>query len=167
MSTRRPDGPMTAPRWLNELEFRAWIGYRRMRLLLDAEVARDLMRSSGLSAPDYDVLSALSDAEGYRQRLTALAARMLWSKSRLSRHISRMELRGLVVRAEDASDGRRADVVLSDKGKQAITEAALAHVDSVRRHLIDLLSEEQLRTLGDVAETVLTHLPRREIEATE
>ena len=52
---------MAAPRWLNEAEFRAWIGYRRMRLLLDTEVARDLVRTSGLSAPDYDVLSALSE----------------------------------------------------------------------------------------------------------
>lgn len=149
-------------RWLNEIEFRAWIGYRRMRLLLDAEVARDLMRTSGLSTPDYDVLSALSDATDNRQRLSALAARMLWSKSRLSRHISRMEIRGLVVRVEDADDGRRADVVLTDKGRRAIVEAAPDHVESVRKHLIDLLTEEQLRMLGDIAETVLAHLPRSE-----
>jgi DNA-binding MarR family transcriptional regulator len=148
---------MATPQWLNEVEFRAWIGYRRMRLLLDAEVARDLMRDSGLSAPDYDVLSTLSDAEGHRARLTALAARMLWSKSRLSRHISRMEERGLVVRVED---GRRADVVLTEKGKRAMVEAAPKHVESVREHFIDLLTEEQLRVLGDVAETVLARLPR-------
>lgn len=150
---------MAAPQWLNGVEFRAWIGYRRMRLLLDAEVARDLMRTSGLSAPDYDVLSTLSDAEGHRERLTTLAARMLWSKSRLSRHIGRMEERGLVLRVED---GRRADVVLTDKGKHAIIEAAPNHVESVRQHLVDLLTEEQLRVLGDVAETVLAHLPQSE-----
>jgi hypothetical protein len=46
--------------WLDEGEFRAWVGYRRMRLLLDAEIARDLMRTSGLSMPDYDVLSSAS-----------------------------------------------------------------------------------------------------------
>lgn len=158
---------MAAPRWLDEAEFRAWMGYRRMRLLLDAEVARDLMRTSGLSAPDYDVLSTLSDAEGNRQRLTALAARMLWSKSRLSRHIGRMEARGLVVRVEDADDGRRADVVLTEKGKHAITEAAPDHVESVRRHFVDLLTEEQLRVLGEVADTVLSHLPRSETEGAE
>lgn len=150
---------MATPEWLDEGEFRAWMGYRRMRLLLDAEIARDLMRTSGLSMPDYDVLSVLADAPDQRQRLTALAARMLWSKSRLSRHISRMQARGLVVREEDAADARRSGVVLTDKGRQTIVEAAPGHVESVRRHFIDLLTQAQLRTVGDVAETVLNRLP--------
>ena len=157
---------MVAPRWLNEIEFRAWIGYRRMRLLLDADMARDLLSTSGLSVPDYDVLSTLSNAEGHRQQLTRLAARMLWSKSRLSRHIGRMEARGLVVRVENSSDSRRADVVLTEQGKRAITEAAPGHVAWVRKHFIDLLTEEQLRVLVDVAETVLANLPKSEVEDT-
>jgi len=150
---------MAAPEWLDEGEFRAWIGYRRMRLLLDAEIARDLMRTSSLSMPDYDVLSVLMDAPGQRQPLTALAARMLWSKSRLSRHISRMEARGLVVREEDAADARRCGIVLTEKGRQTIIEAAPDHVESVRRHFIDLLTKDQLRMVGDVAETILNRLP--------
>jgi DNA-binding MarR family transcriptional regulator len=150
---------MTTPRWLDRDEFRAWLGYRRMRLVLDAEIARDLMRTSGLSMPDYDVLSVLADAPDQRQRLTALAARMLWSKSRLSRHISRMEARGLVVREDDATDARRAGVILTDQGRRAIVEAAPPHVESVRRHFVDLLTEDQLRMFGDVAEIVLNRLP--------
>ncbi|MER6946946.1 MarR family winged helix-turn-helix transcriptional regulator [Nonomuraea sp. NPDC000554] len=145
-------------RWLDDDEFRAWIGYRRMRLLLDAQVTRDLLRDSGLSAPDYDVLSTLSETEGHRWRLTKLAERMLWSKSRLSRHISRMEQRGLVTREECESDARGAVVVLTEGGLRAIQEAAPDHVESVRRHFIDLLSKEQLEVLGAVAETVLAHL---------
>lgn len=144
--------------WLNDAEFRAWLGYRRMRLLLDAEVTRDLTRTSGLSAPDYDVLSALMDAPDQRERVTVLAKRMLWSKSRLSRHVGRMQERGLVRRAED--DGPRADVVLTDKGAKSIVEAAPQHVESVRRHFVDLLTEEQLRVFGDIAETVLSRLPQ-------
>lgn len=152
---------MASAGWLNDVEFRAWFGYRRMRLLLDAQVARDLLRASGLSAADYDVLSALTDAENERQRLTVLADRMLWSKSRLSRHISRMESRGLVRRAGDATDGRRADVVLTDQGRQAIVDAAPGHVESVRTHFIDLLTEDQLRVFGDIAQLVLDRLPPR------
>jgi DNA-binding MarR family transcriptional regulator len=145
-------------RWLDDAEFRAWIGYRRMRLLLDAQVSRDLARDSGLSAPDYDVLSALSTTEGHRWRLTKLADRMLWSKSRLSRHISRMEQRGLVTREGSEADGRGTTIVLTDDGMRAIEKAAPDHVESVRRHFIDLLSPEQLAVLGTVAETVLAHL---------
>lgn len=149
---------MNDPRWLGEAEERAWRGYRRMRLLLDAQLARDLAREAGLSEPDYDVLSNLSETEGHRWRLGDLAARMLWSKSRLSHHITRMEQRGLVTRDECASDARGAFVVLTGEGLRAIEAAAPGHVDSVRRHFIDLLTEDEIETLGAIAETIVGHL---------
>ncbi|MFC7615154.1 hypothetical protein ACFQV2_18205 [Actinokineospora soli] len=52
---------MAEPRWLDETEDRAWRGYRRMFLLLNAQVAKELTARTGLSEPDYDVLSALSE----------------------------------------------------------------------------------------------------------
>ncbi|MEV0144150.1 MULTISPECIES: MarR family winged helix-turn-helix transcriptional regulator [unclassified Nonomuraea] len=149
---------MAEPRWLDDDEFRAWIGYRRMRLLLDAQVSQDLLRESGLSAPDYDVLSALTSSEGHRRRLTELADRMLWSKSRLSRHIGRMEQRGLVSREECESDARGSVVALTEHGLRTIQEAAPRHVESVRRHFVDLLTSEQIQALGGIAETVLARL---------
>jgi DNA-binding MarR family transcriptional regulator len=153
---------MTEPRWLTDAEMRAWLGYRRMRLRLDAQVARDLADDSGLSMPDYDVLSTLTAADDRRARLNSLAARMLWSKSRLSRHIGRMEQRGLVIREGIETDARGAVVVLTETGLRAIETAAPDHVESVRRHFIDLLSDEQLAVLGDIAETVLDHLSELE-----
>jgi DNA-binding MarR family transcriptional regulator len=146
-------------KWLSDAEFRAWIGYRRMRLLLDAQIARDLARDSALSSADYDVLSTLSEEDGRRFRLSALAARMLWSKSRLSRHISRMEERGLVVREDSPDDGRGAEIVLTAAGMRAIEAAAPDHVASVRKHFIDLLTPNELRMLAKVAEKVLAALP--------
>ena len=77
-----PDEPDTA-RWLDSREARAWYGYRRMSLLLNAQVAKELTAQSGLSEPDYDVLSALTDAADGRARIGDLAAHMLWSRSRL------------------------------------------------------------------------------------
>jgi DNA-binding MarR family transcriptional regulator len=145
-------------RWLNDTEFRAWIGYRRMRGRLDLRIARDLAEDSGLSEPDYDVLSSLGDAERHRARLSDLAARMLWSKSRLSHHITRMQTRGLVVKEDCADDGRGAVVVLTEKGLHTIEEAAPAHVESVRRHFIDLLTDAEIAVLGAVTERVLAHL---------
>jgi DNA-binding MarR family transcriptional regulator len=148
----------TEPRWLTDTEMAAWRGYRRMRLLLDAQIARDLGYDSGLSMPDYDVLSALSSATTHRWRLTKLAERMLWSKSRLSRHISRMEQRGLVTREECPGDARGAMIVLTEGGLRAIEAAAADHVESVRRHFIDLLAPDQLDALAAISTTVLGHL---------
>ncbi|MGH2699249.1 MAG: MarR family winged helix-turn-helix transcriptional regulator [Actinomycetota bacterium] len=149
---------MNEPRWLNESEARAWRGYRRMRALLDLRLARDLARDSGFSEADYDVLSDLSEAEGRRMRLSELATLMLWSKSRLSHHVTRMQQRGLVRREECESDARGAVVVLTEAGWEAIETAAPPHVDSVRRHFVDLLSEEQIEVLGDISQTVVRHL---------
>ena len=145
-------------RWLDDSEMRAWLGYRRMFLLLNAQVNRDLARDSGLSEPDYDVLSNLAEAPDQRGRLSELAARMLWSQSRLSHHISRMEQRGLVTREECQTDARGSVVVLTKQGQRTLEKAAPHHVESVRKHIIDLLSPKQIEALGDIAETVVAHL---------
>jgi DNA-binding MarR family transcriptional regulator len=153
---------MVEPRWLDESEARAWRGYRRLRTLLDLEISRDLARDSGLSDPDYDVLSNLSETESRRLRLTELATHMRWSPSRTSHHIARMEQRGLVRREETPDDGRGAVVVLTDAGWKAIEAAAPLHVESVRRHLIDVLSPKQIAALGDIAESVIAHFAATE-----
>ena len=134
-----------------------------MRTLLDLQLGRDLMRDSGLSEPDYDVLSNLSEAPGQRMRLSELAAWMLWSKSRLSHHITRMQQRGLVDREECPGDARGSVLVLTVAGLAAIKEAAPLHVASVRRHLIDQISPDELAALDAlshrVAERLATHAP--------
>lgn len=149
---------MTEPRWLTPAQARAWLGYRRMHALLDLQVARDLAKDSGLSDADYDVLSNLSESDQHMLRLTDLAAHMLWSKSRLSHHVTRMQQRGLVARQNCPADGRGAVLTLTRAGRQVIEAAAPPHVESVRRHFIDLLSPEQIVALGDIAETVTAHL---------
>ncbi len=147
--------------WLNEEEARAWRGFLRMRTLLSAQIARDLANDSGLSEPDYTVLSNLSEAEDHRWRLNELSGRMLWSKSRLSHHIARMEERGLVTREECVTDARGAFVVLTKQGMRAIEKAAPPHVASVRRHLIDLLTRDEIDALATMSEKVVAHLSRQ------
>ena len=153
---------MKSPNWLDEPEARAWRGYLRMRTMLDAELARELTRDAGLSTADYEVLVHLSEfpspALGHRMRMNELGARMLWSKSRLSHQVSRMQQRGLVVRENCPYDARGSFVRLTEDGREAIVAAAPAHVETVRRHLLDLLTREQIETLGDITTIVVDHL---------
>jgi DNA-binding MarR family transcriptional regulator len=149
---------MDEPRWLDEREARAWRGYRRMRRLLDLQLNRELMKDAGLSEPDYDVLSDLSETSDQRLRLTELASRMLWSKSRLSHHLARMEQRGLVTRAECPGDARGSVVVLTRQGRRAIEAAAPGHVAAVRRHLIDRMTPEESDALAAFSHRVVDHL---------
>jgi DNA-binding MarR family transcriptional regulator len=146
------------PKWLNRKEDAAWRGYRRMRLLLDLQIARDLASDSGLSEADYDVLSTLSETAGRRMRLSELAEHMLWSKSRLSHHTVRMQQRGLVMRQEDVDDGRGSWVVLTDDGMALIRAAAPPHVASVRRHMIDLLTPDERDALASLSNRIADRL---------
>jgi DNA-binding MarR family transcriptional regulator len=146
------------PRWLDEREARAWRGYTRMRVQLDARLARELARHSGLSDPDYSVLVNLSEAPQGRLRAFELGRALQWEKSRLSHHLKRMGKRGLVAREDCESDARGSFVVITPEGRAAIEAAAPAHVEDVRRHLIDVLDDHQLDALAGIAETVLANL---------
>lgn len=147
------------PRWLTAAEARAWRGYRRMRALLDLRITRDFAED-GLSDADYDVLSNLGETPQGRLRTREMAERMLWSTSRLSHHVSRMEKRGLVRRLEAEDDARGSEIALTGHGREVLEAAAPAHVASVREHFIDLLTPEEVRVLGDIAEKVVERLAR-------
>lgn len=145
-------------RWLNDSQARAWRGYRRMRTLLDLQIARDLSRDSDLSDSDYDVLSTLSESDDRSWRASKLAERLHWSTSRLAHQVGRMERRGLVARIRHDDDRRGATVTLTEEGWRTLQTAAPLHVASVRRHFIDLLTPAELSTLTNIVNKVAAHL---------
>jgi DNA-binding MarR family transcriptional regulator len=149
---------VASTRWLTAPQERAWRRYRRMRTLLDLQITRDLQRDSGLSDADYDVLSTLSEKPEGSWRARDLASRLLWSTSRLAHHVGRMEHRGLVAREPCADDARGALISLTEQGRDTLVAAAPLHVASVRRHLIGLLTAEEVAALDTIAEKVITHL---------
>jgi len=136
--------------WLNPDEERAWRAWRRTVIAVQAATARDLT-AVGLSDPDYEVLSTLSERPGRTSTLGEQARKMRWPRSRLSRHATRMEARGLLRREPDPADGRGWLLVLTDHGLATLEEAAPAHVASVRRHFVDRLSPEDLRAIEEIA----------------
>ena len=149
---------MEEPRWLDAHEDRAWRGYTRMQALLSARLHRNLLRETGLSLSDYEVLVHLSEAPQGRLRAFQLGNALQWEKSRVSHHLTRMEGRGLVRRQECSTDGRGAFVVLTPNGRTAIEAAAPAHVAHVRDAFIDVLTPEQLDALAGISDAVLRRL---------
>ncbi|GGQ54126.1 MarR family transcriptional regulator [Streptomyces althioticus] len=140
-------------RWLTDEEERAWRAYRRMVIAVQTRTVQDLA-AHGLSEPDYEVLSTLSEHPDGSRTLHEQAAKMGWSRSRLSRHATRMEARDLIRRAPDPTDGRGCLLVLTETGWDTLREAAPTHLDSVRRHFVDRLDAEELAILGRIAEKV-------------
>jgi DNA-binding MarR family transcriptional regulator len=149
---------MPRARWLSTEQEQVWRRYRRMRTLLDLQIARDLKHDSELSEPDYDVLSTLSESPDGSWRARDFAARLLWSTSRLAHQVGRMEQRGLVTRRGLDEDGRGAVVELTPHGRAVLRAAAPAHVESVRRNLLDLLTPSDVKALDRIAAKVIDRL---------
>ena len=141
----------TSPvRWLDPDEERAWRAFLRAMVAVQTGTARDLA-AAGLSEADYEVLSTLSERPDHTSTLGEQADKMGWSRSRLSRHASRMEARGLLRRAPDPNDGRGCLLALTPDGLDTLAAAAPAHLESVRRHFVDRLAQEDLTTIEQIA----------------
>jgi DNA-binding MarR family transcriptional regulator len=149
---------VTTPRWLDDRQARVWQAYLHLNQHLFAELEAQLLRRSGLSGADYQVLVPLSEAPDGVLRARELGAEIVWDRSRLSHHVSRMERRGLVSREECSDDGRGTMVRLTDMGRAAIEGAAPAHAETVHRHFFDLVSDEELETLATVFDRLLENL---------
>ena len=149
---------MSEPRWLDPDERRIWLGWVFTSRLLWEEIERDLQRDSSLSWGHYEILVMLSETPDRARRMSELADATQSSRSRLSHAVTRLEELGWVRRETCATDRRGQLAVLTDDGFAALQAAAPMHVESVRRHLFDQLSAEQLLALRDIQMTLLEHL---------
>lgn len=149
---------MAKTRWLNEREAHLWRSWLRLNQELASLLADQINRSSAMSAADYAVLVPLSESPGGMLRARELGREILWDRSRLSHHVSRMEKRGLVTRQECTEDARGAMVRMTDAGLAAIKGAAPGHVAATRRYFFDLLSDQEIDTLTAVFDRVLVNL---------
>ncbi|HLH84594.1 MAG TPA: MarR family winged helix-turn-helix transcriptional regulator, partial [Trebonia sp.] len=86
------------------------------------------------------------------------AAMASGSLSRLSHVVSRMERRGWVRREPCPGDGRFINAVLTADGWAKLAETAPGHVAAVRGLLVDVLTPEELRSLGAISSRVLSAL---------
>jgi len=158
MSRNVAASPAPAGGWLDGGQQRAWLAYIRVQLRLAYEMNRQLLADSGMSLPDYDVLTALSVADGGRMQITVLAAQIGWERSRVSHHARRMSARGLVTCGPSAADRRVTEVTVTDQGRQALEEAAPGHVDLVRRLFFGGLPDGLVGPLREALESVYANI---------
>ena len=142
---------VATPRWLDEDEQRTWRAFMLSHQLLFEQFERDLQRDAGLPVTYYEILVRLSEAPDHRLRMSELADRSQSSRSRLSHAVARLEESGWVRRESCPTDRRGSEAVLTDEGYAALEAAAPSHVQSVRIHLFDPLSDEQLDALATSA----------------
>src|SRR5271168_4397073 len=83
---------------LSPHELRIWHAFRLMHEDVLGRVGRDITQATGLSGPEFGVLSRLAAIGKGEMRQQALASMMAWDKSRLSHQLTRMNKRALIER---------------------------------------------------------------------
>ncbi|MFD1826329.1 MULTISPECIES: MarR family winged helix-turn-helix transcriptional regulator [Mumia] len=138
----------------------AWRAYASTHERLVRHLAREITRETGLSDADYIVLEALVEAPDGRMRSRDLRLALEWEKSRLSHQARRMEQRGLLARETCAADGRSADVVITQAGRQAAARARAIREESLRTLVLDTLGTDRVDVLAQTAELLAARLAR-------
>ncbi|MEV6765495.1 MarR family transcriptional regulator [Streptomyces sp. NPDC051105] len=141
--------------WLTPAELAAWMSVVRLITRLPWALDTQLQRDADLSMVEYMALAMLSEAPDRTLRMSTLAEVVNSSLSRLSHLVKRLEKRGYVRREPDPDDGRFTNAVLLPDGIRKLESAAPGHAAHVRHLVVDNLSPERLRRLGQDAERIL------------
>lgn len=135
-------------------DLETWAALATVLEWLPAALDTQLQRDADLTHFEYGVLFALAGASGRTLRMSILAGYANSSLSRLSRAASRLEVRGWVRRTTDPTDGRYTLAVLTDAGLRKVDEATPGHVQTVRRLVLDPLTQPQTRQLREISRRI-------------
>jgi DNA-binding MarR family transcriptional regulator len=149
---------MTDTDWLDDRERAAWVRLAAVLELLPGVLDSQLRRDSGLTHFEYYALAMLSESEQHTLRMTELAAQTNATLPRLSHVVRRLEERGLVARFPCPEDARATNVRLTETGWAAVRAAAPGHVATVRTHVIDALTSDQVDQLAAIGDALLGRL---------
>jgi DNA-binding MarR family transcriptional regulator len=142
-------------RWLTDEQQRTWRALLMMVGLLQEELERELQQDAGMPHAYYMILATLSEAPERALRMTDLSQVTRFSLSRLSHAVARLEEAGWVTRTRCPTDRRGFFAVLTDAGYDVLAAAAPGHVETVRRHVFDPLTDAQVTQLHAICEAVL------------
>jgi DNA-binding MarR family transcriptional regulator len=131
----------------------AWDAFLRAHATLMRRLDLDLAQATGLTLGDFDVLAQLARAGG-ELRMTDLAARVLLSRSGMTRRVTRLVEEGLVRRANADGDARGVVVALTDAGLARLTDMAPVHLRGVSELFVEQLDDQELAVLTNALKKV-------------
>jgi DNA-binding MarR family transcriptional regulator len=141
---------MTNQNELTELSLSAWRGFVTAHATLVDLIDRQLMASQQLPLHWYDVLIELFEAPDQRLRLHELAAKVVLSRSGLTRLVDRLESAGFLRREAHPSDRRGAFAILTEAGREAVRHSWPVYAQGITTYFANHLSQEEAQTLTSV-----------------
>ncbi len=141
-------------RWLDQEQQKIWRNYLLGSARITAYLDEDL-RKFNLDLSEYEILVALSEAPNRQLRMSALAALVHQSRSRLTHAVSRLEKDGYVIRTACPQDRRGVLAELTVEGYSMLELAAPSHVEAVRRIFVDVVDPADYAAIGRAMIAVL------------
>ncbi|MCV7314162.1 MarR family transcriptional regulator [Mycolicibacillus parakoreensis] len=145
-------------RSLSVIEERTWRPYIEASLRLETHLDERLRERVGISLMDYHVLMVLANAAQCRLRMSELAEKMVFSRSRTTYQITAMTKRGWVLREPVPEDGRGCRAVLTASGAEVLRRAVPLHTESLHELFFDHIRPDELATVERVFTRLREHL---------
>jgi len=136
----------------------AWRSFLHAHARLTRRLDEELQAVHHLSLAEYDTLLQLAQVPERRLRMSALAERVLLSRSGITRLVDRLEAAGMVSRSACATDARGAEAILTADGLQRLREASRTHLAGVERYFLDIVEPADRAAIERGLDRVLDEL---------
>jgi DNA-binding MarR family transcriptional regulator len=133
----------------------AWVGFLAAHSEILRALDAGLISEFGLSLSALEVLARIARASEGGLRMSELAQSALLSPSRVSRIVDLLQERHLVQRSTCPSDSRGVFALITPDGHELTSRALQWHWGQVRERFFQQLSEQQIKELGTIWQSVL------------
>jgi DNA-binding MarR family transcriptional regulator len=128
-------------------QFQAWYGNLQATMRSLQRIDRELEEAIGLPLASVEMLFNIGMEDEGRIRMGELADNLLLSRGGATRLVARLEEAGLVTREIPPDDRRATYAVITDKGREVLGRGEPVLKQSVQRHYLDYLDEDEVRAL--------------------
>jgi DNA-binding MarR family transcriptional regulator len=142
-------------------EFQAYFALLEVAALVQHGVERQLRESGGLSFVQFQILAVLGEAPDGSRTMTAVADRLVHSRSGLTYQVQQLEKAGLVARRAAPGDDRSTLVALTPSGRELLQRVLPGHTAVVREIMLDPLSAADREDLTGLLDKVRRHMRAR------
>jgi DNA-binding MarR family transcriptional regulator len=122
-------------------------------------LTRQLEQTVGISPVFFDVLIHIAVAPGSQLTMSRLSSQVALTKGGMTHLVDRMIEAGLVLRHNSSNDRREVQVVLTEAGQNVLKRAIAAYVESIDRHLLAPLDDDDRTSLATTLRKVLGDEP--------
>jgi DNA-binding MarR family transcriptional regulator len=137
------------------IDVHAWRAVLLAQSRVVRAIERDLDAAGAISLGWYDVLLELNAAPERQLRMQDLAARVVLSRTRVSRIVTELADAGYVERREDPADRRAWLATLTAEGRAVLRATAPSYMEGIEQHFNRHLTADERKAIATALQKVV------------